>query len=44
VEFYAFLRGEEKFESFSALSEQIHRDAEAAKAWFANEKLASTNG
>ena len=35
VEFYSFLRGEVKFESFEALSEQIHRDAEAARAYFA---------
>lgn len=34
VEFYAFLRGEIKFESFEALSLQIHRDAEAARAYF----------
>ena len=34
VEFYAFLREEIKFESFEALSRQIHRDAEAAKAYF----------
>ncbi len=35
VEFYAFLRAEQKFESFEALSGQIRRDAEAAKAYFA---------
>ncbi|MBQ6274588.1 MAG: bifunctional riboflavin kinase/FAD synthetase [Oscillospiraceae bacterium] len=35
VEFYAFLRGESKFESYEALSEQIHRDAETARAYFA---------
>ena len=34
VEFYAFLRPERKFESFEALSEQIRRDAEAARAYF----------
>lgn len=34
VEFYAFLRDETKFESFEALSEQIHRDAQAARAYF----------
>ena len=34
VDFYAFLRGEEKFESFEALSRQIHRDADAARAYF----------
>ena len=34
VEFYAFLREEIKFESFEALSRQIHRDAEAARAYF----------
>lgn len=36
VEFYAFLREETKFESFEALSEQIRRDALAARAWFAS--------
>ena len=35
VEFYSFLRGESKFESYEALSEQIHRDAETARAYFA---------
>ena len=35
VEFYRFLREETKFESFEALSEQIHRDAEAARDYFA---------
>ena len=34
VEFYAFLRPEQKFESFEALSDQIHRDAEQARAYF----------
>ncbi len=44
VDFYAFLRGEIKFESFDALSEQIRRDAEAARAWFDAKKLSSTIG
>ncbi len=44
VEFYAFLRSEVRFESFDALSRQIHLDAEAAKAWFADKKLFSTIG
>lgn len=35
VEFYSFLRGEVKFDSFDALSAQIHRDAENARAYFA---------
>ena len=35
VEFYCFLRDEKRFASFEALSDQIHRDAEAAKAYFA---------
>ena len=34
VEFYAFLRPETKFESLEALSAQIHRDAEDARAYF----------
>ena len=38
VEFFAFLRAEEKFASFEALSEQIVRDAETAREYFeANE-------
>ena len=37
VEFYAFLRAETKFESFEALSEQIRRDADAARAYFAGQ-------
>lgn len=44
VDFYAFLRGEIKFESFDALSEQIRRDAEAARAWFDAKNLSSTIG
>jgi riboflavin kinase/FMN adenylyltransferase len=35
VDFYAFLRGETRFESFEALSRQIHQDAETARAYFA---------
>ena len=35
VEFYAFLREEIKFSDYAALSDQIHRDAEAARAFFA---------
>ena len=35
VEFYAFLREEIKFSDYAALSEQIHRDAETARAYFA---------
>lgn len=35
VEFYTFLREETKFEDFEALSQQIHRDAEEARAYFA---------
>ncbi len=34
VEFYAFLRGEEKFSSFEELSAQIARDAETAREYF----------
>ncbi|MBR0040042.1 MAG: bifunctional riboflavin kinase/FAD synthetase [Oscillospiraceae bacterium] len=34
VEFYAFLRAEEKFAGFEALSEQIARDADTAKSYF----------
>ena len=29
-----FLREEKKFEDFASLSQQIHRDAEAARAYF----------
>ena len=43
VEFYTFLRSETKFESFDALSEQIRRDAEAAKRYFQAKNLDSTN-
>ena len=39
VEFYKFLREEVKFDSFQALSEQIHRDAEAARTYFSTERL-----
>ena len=35
VEFYEFLRPEQRFDSFEALSAQIHRDAERARDWFA---------
>ncbi len=35
LEFYSFLRAEMKFESFEALSQQIRRDAEAAREYFA---------
>ena len=38
VEFYSFLRGEVKFDSFDALARQIQKDAEAAKAWFERQK------
>lgn len=44
VEFFCFLRDERRFDSFDALSEQIHEDAEAAKAYFARESLDSTIG
>lgn len=35
LEFFSFLRPEQKFESFEELSAQIRRDAEAARAYFA---------
>ena len=35
VEFYSFLRDETKFSDYAALSEQIHKDAETARAYFA---------
>ena len=35
VEFYSFLRDETKFSDYAALSEQIHKDAENARAYFA---------
>ena len=38
VEFYAFLRGEQKFSSFEELSEQIARDAENAREYFEKNK------
>ena len=44
VEFYRFLRGETRFESFEALSEQIKRDAEASRAYFAAKGDDSTDG
>lgn len=34
VEFYKFLRGEKKFDDYEELSRQIHRDADAARAYF----------
>lgn len=34
VEFYSFLRGEVKFASYEELSDQIRRDAAAARAYF----------
>ena len=34
VEFHAFLRDELRFEDMAALSAQIRRDADAARAWF----------
>lgn len=34
VEFYSFLRDETKFSDYAALSEQIHKDAETARAYF----------
>ena len=35
VEFYDFIRGEQKFDSFDTLSAQIKRDAETARRYFA---------
>ena len=35
VEFHAFLREEKRFADMAALSAQIRRDADAARAWFA---------
>ena len=34
VEFYKFLRDEKKFDDYEELSRQIHRDADAARAYF----------
>lgn len=34
VEFYKFLRSEKKFEDYEELSQQIHHDAEEARAYF----------
>ena len=39
VDFYHFLREEIRFESFEALSEQIRRDADAARAYFQDKKI-----
>lgn len=36
VEFYKFIRGEQKFDSFEALSAQIKRDAQTAAEYFEN--------
>ena len=36
IEFYRFIRPEKKFGSFEELAEQIHRDAEEARAYFVN--------
>ena len=36
IEFYRFIRPEKKFGSFEELAEQIHRDAEEARAYFIN--------
>lgn len=44
VEFFAFLRDEQKYADFTELSGQIHRDAEAARAWFAKKNPDSTAG
>ena len=38
VEFYDFIRGEQKFDSFETLSAQIRRDAETARRFFEEEK------
>ena len=38
VEFYEFLRGEQKFEGFKELSDQIRLDAENARRYFENNK------
>ena len=38
VEFYKFLRPEQKFEDYEALSRQIHLDAEQAGAYFRRKK------
>ena len=39
VEFYDFIRGEQKFDSFEALSAQIKRDAETARRYFQDENM-----
>ena len=36
IEFYRFIRPEKKFGSFEELAEQIHRDADEARAYFIN--------
>lgn len=38
LEFYRFLRSEQKFESYEALSAQIRRDAETARRYFEDQK------
>ena len=44
VEFFHFLRDEQKYADFRELSEQIRRDMDAARAWFEGEKGNSTCG
>lgn len=39
VEFYSFLRDEKKFDSIAELGEQIKRDAENTRAYFAEKKI-----
>ena len=36
IEFYRFIRPQKKFGSFEELAEQIHRDADEARAYFVN--------
>ena len=44
VEFFSFLRDERKYADFAELSEQIRRDADTARAYFAGKKENSTDG
>lgn len=38
VDFYKYIRPEQKFTSFEALKAQIRRDIESGKKWFQEEK------
>ena len=43
VDFYKYIRPEQKFTSFEALKAQIRRDIESGKNWFQEENRAGKN-